>query len=509
MSPTSSAAQSSEPDPAETSAQWLSSTGMSYRPLLELGEGGMAKVYLASAKGPGGFNKLVVLKSMRESDLDDDAIRQMFVDEARLSARFNHPNLVQVQEVSLDIDPPFLVMEYLDGKPLSALRTSESVSLGMRLAIISEVLTGLEYAHTLRDFDGAPLGIVHRDVSPHNVFVTYDGIIKVLDFGIAKMVTNSTRTEAGEVKGKLAYMAPEQMLGAEIDCRADVFAVGSMLWEAAVGKRMWDGISEAQLMHRLAIGEIPRPSQFGDVDPELEEMITKATAPEPKDRYPSARAMQQELDSYRTRSGQHSSIRDIGSVLADSYQTERRRQAELISAALQTSLLPPPLELEDELVEEVAPPPSRVRWLLPAALLLLAVSGVAASRFWSTGAAAASDATPPLGVAPPLGNAQPLATTAPGAAPSPSPSGTVTPGSAVEATRAAEPTPEGSAEPASSATDKPSRAKSPRGVRPAGPAAAPAPAAAPPAAPPPAASEGCNPPYYFSRGIKTYKPECL
>ncbi|MDF3065378.1 MAG: protein kinase [Polyangiaceae bacterium] len=470
---------------------------MTYRPILELGEGGMAKVYLASAKGPGGFNKLVVLKSMRESDLDDDAIRQMFMDEARLSARFNHPNLIQVQEVSLDLDPPFLVMEYLDGKPLSALRTSESMSLGMRLSIISEVLTGLEYAHTLRDFDGAPLGIVHRDVSPHNVFVTYDGIIKVLDFGIAKMVTNSTRTEAGEVKGKLAYMAPEQMLGADIDCRADVFAVGSMLWEAAVGKRMWDGVSEAQLMHRLAIGDIPKPSQFGEVDPELEEIILKATAPDPKDRYPSARAMQQDLDSFRTRSGQHSSIRDIGSVLADSYQTERRRHAELISAALQNSLPPPPLELEDAAIEEVAPPPSRARWLLPAALLLLALGGVAASRFWSAdGSAAASPVSSEVSIA-----------AAPGAAASPLPEALgKTPEAAVSVAEPA-PEPEPSAAPESSGHEKASRVKGPRGVRPVvAPVAAVA--SAPPAAAP-TANEGCNPPYYFARGIKTYKPECL
>jgi eukaryotic-like serine/threonine-protein kinase len=370
---------------------------MTYRPLLELGEGGMAKVYLASAKGPGGFNKLVVLKSMRESDLDDDGIRQMFVDEARLSARFNHPNLVQVQEVSLDLDPPFLVMEYLDGKPLSALRTSEAVSLAMRLAIISEVLTGLQYAHTLRDFDGSPLGIVHRDVSPHNVFVTYDGSIKVLDFGIAKMATNSARTQAGEVKGKLAYMAPEQMLGAELDCRADVFAVGSMLWEAALGKRMWDGLSEAQLMHRLAVGDVPKPSQHGSIDPELEEIIVKATAPEPKARFESALAMQQELDSYRTRSGQRCSIRDIGSALADSYQTERRRNAELISVALQNSLPPEPIELEDAAIEEVAPPTSRARWLLPAALLLLALGGIAASRLVGT---TAEPSTSPQSAAP-------------------------------------------------------------------------------------------------------------
>ncbi len=478
---------------------------MSYQPILELGEGGMAKVYLASAKGPGGFNKLVVLKSMRESDLEDDGIRQMFVDEARLSARFNHPNLVQVQEVSLQTDPPFLVMEYLDGKPLSALRLSEHISLGMRLAIISEVLTGLEYAHTLRDFDGAPLGIVHRDVSPHNVFVTYDGTIKVLDFGIAKMVTNSTRTEAGEVKGKLAYMAPEQMLGAQVDCRADVFAVGGMLWEAAVGKRMWDGMTEAQLMHRLAIGEIPRPSQHGQVDPELEEIIVKATAPDPNARFESALALQQELDGYRTRSAEHSSIREIGALLADSYQTERRRNAEIISAALQNSLPPPPMELDDAAIEEIAPPPSRARWLLPLALLLLAGGGLAASRFWGSPDDASAQAPQAGAQAPQAGAQAPVGAASLGVAAAPAPV-VAAPNTQASARAAESAEAESAAEPESSSS-KSSR-KAPRGVRGVAPAAAaPAPAAAPAA--PPAASEGCNPPYYFSRGIKTYKQECL
>jgi eukaryotic-like serine/threonine-protein kinase len=457
---------------------------LSYRPFLELGEGGMAKVFLARAQGPGGFTKLVVLKTMRETDVEDGAIRQMFVDEARLSARFNHPNLVQVQEVSLHADPPFLVMEYLDGKPMSALRSSERITLGMRLAIISEVLTGLHHAHTLCDYDGSPLGIVHRDVSPHNVFITYDGSVKVLDFGIAKMVTNSTRTEAGEIKGKLAYMAPEQMLGATIDRRADVFSVGSLLWEAAVGKRMWDGMSEAQLMHRLAIGDIPRPSQHGSVDQELEEIIVKATASDPDQRFSSAQELQQELDRYRARAAEHCSLREIGTALADTFQTDRRRSSELISAALQNSMPPPPAEAEEPL-EELRPP-SRAPWLVLGALLLLAGAGVLASNLWSS--------------------KQPERPAAATAAP------TTTEAAWVDAAGPA-PAAEASAEAAAkldgaqpAAPAKTRRKGAPRAAeRTAKPleAAPLAPASAPAAAP------DCSPPYYFVRGIKTYKPECL
>lgn len=455
----------------------------------------MAKVYLASATGPGGFNKLVVLKSMRESDLEDDAIREMFVEEARLSARFNHPNLVQVQEVSLHTDPPFLVMEYLEGKPLSGLRAASQITLGMRLALLSEVLTGLEYAHTLCDFDGAPLSIVHRDVSPHNVFVTYDGSVKVLDFGIAKMVTSRMRTEAGEVKGKLAYMAPEQMLGSALDRRADLFSVGSMLWEAAIGKRMWDGVTEPQLMHRLAVGDVPRPSEHGQLDPELEAIIVKATAPDPNQRYESALALQRELDAYRARMGEHSSLRDIGVLLADSFQTERRRNAELVSVALQQSLPPPPASAEEIGLEEL-PPASRGRWLLPAALLVLALGGVVASQLLRS--KAELPASLPSATASVRGSAL--------AAPPVAVPSSVSP--STEATATTDPSSDSEADSAPSASSKSAR-KAAHGARPvAAPPIAPPPAAPPPAAAP-AANEGCSPPFYFVHGIKTYKPECL
>jgi len=487
----------------------VSSTGMSYRPFLELGEGGMAKVFLARATGPSGFNKLVVLKVMRSSDLEDNAIRQMFVEEARLSARFNHPNLVQVQEINPTAEPPYLVMEYLDGKPLSGLRGRESITLGMRLCIISEVLTGLHYAHELCHFDGAPLGIVHRDISPHNVFVTYDGAVKVLDFGIAKMVTNSTRTEAGEVKGKLAYMAPEQMLGSGVDRRADIFSVGSLLWEAAVGRRMWDGLSEATLMHRLAVGDIPKPSEHGVVDPELEEIIVKATANNADERFASAQELQLELDRYIARSGEHHSIRQIGTELGALFQDERRRNTELINRALRQSLPPPglgpgptltPTPSEGETAVAAISGGSRAPWLLAGALIVLAAVGFLAPKLWRSPAAEPSSASP-------IKKAQPESAQEPGLHhESPAPALNSNP-SVDSALPSAAPS-------ASSAAvrrkrhggfglQKPNTAAAEMRTAPAPPAApAPAPAPAP-------ATDRCNPPYYFVSGIKTYKPECL
>jgi serine/threonine-protein kinase len=480
---------------------------MAYRPFLELGEGGMAKVFLARASGPGGFNKLVVLKSMRVSDLQDDALRAMFVDEARLSARFNHPNLIQVQEVNVAAEPPYLVMEYLDGKPLSALRGNERITLAMRLSIVSEVLTGLHHAHELCHFDGAPLGIVHRDISPQNVFVTYDGAVKVLDFGIAKMVTNSSRTEAGEVKGKLAYMAPEQMLGSELDRRADVFSVGSLLWESAVGRRMWDGVGDATLMHRLAVGEIPRPSEHappGSVDPELEEIIVKATAYDREERFQTAVELQAELERYMARSGEHCSLRQLGAELADVFQDERRRNSELINRALRQSL-PPPGALapaseptgSQTIAAELQPPSSRAPLYVVGALVLLAAAGFLAPRVVppdppkaTNGAINSANREP----RPPASEAAAAISAPPEAA-----SSTAPPPPADSASGAAK-----------KRTTVVRRGGGARPVIPPAPNTSPTPAPAlATESPKPPAADRCNPPYYFVSGIKTYKPECL
>ena len=160
-----------------------------YRVLLELGQGGTAHVYLAVAQGPVGFNKLVVFKTLKASLGSDPQFRRMFLNEARLSARLSHPNIVQVNEVIENDGLPVMVMEYLQGKPLSELRSRAggSLGLGLHLRIISEALCGLHYSHELADYDGTPLNVVHRDMTPHNIFITYDGQVKVLDFGIAKL----------------------------------------------------------------------------------------------------------------------------------------------------------------------------------------------------------------------------------------------------------------------------------------------------------------------------------
>src|SRR5262245_60556486 len=226
-----------------------------YRVLSELGRGGMSNVYLAVARGPSGVNKLVVLKALLPDLATEPYALTMFLDEARLAAQLNHPNVVQTYEVGTEGDRHVMVMEYLEGQPLSAVmkyaeRSGAPLPMKLHLRIIVNALEGLHYAHELRAYDGAALELVHRDVSPQNVFVTYDGQVKVLDFGIAKAASSSTHTATGIVKGKISYMAPEQMIADNVDRRADIYSIGCMLWAAATGKKLWKDNPDLQIMRR-------------------------------------------------------------------------------------------------------------------------------------------------------------------------------------------------------------------------------------------------------------------
>src|SRR4051812_47615115 len=245
-----------------------------YRLVAQLGEGGMAQVFLAVHAGPrgSGFSKLTVIKKLRTSFEEDPAFIAMLVEEASLAARLNHPNVVQTHEVG-DVDGKyFLSMEYLDGqslhrtqnrskarqhaaKELDPSTAAPTFTTEMEYVVLLDVLAGLHHAHELADYDGTPFAIVHRDVTPHNVFITYEGQVKIVDFGIAKAAGRGAETRHGEIKGKMRYMAPEQALGKQLDRRADIFAVGILLWEAATGQRRWKDEPEASIIRALLAGE--------------------------------------------------------------------------------------------------------------------------------------------------------------------------------------------------------------------------------------------------------------
>lgn len=311
-----------------------------YRVLAELGHGGMARVYLAVAHGPSGFSKLVVLKMLRVHLAEDPDTIAMFLDEARLAGRLNHPNVVHTYEVGEQEGHYMLVMEYLEGQPLSAvLRRARDknvrLPLGLQLRVLIEALSGLHYAHELRDFDGTPLNLVHRDVSPQNIFITYDGQIKVLDFGIAKAITSSAETKAGVIKGKIAYMAPEQFLGEKVDRRVDVYGMGAVVWQLASGQRLWKGVPDGQVIHRVVNGDLPSPR---DVNPEADEELTricmKALAKDRTERYASALEMQQDLEAMLDNAGQRCTARDVGVFVADMFEDLRSEITRTIETQL-------------------------------------------------------------------------------------------------------------------------------------------------------------------------------
>ncbi len=274
-----------------------------YRLLLELGQGGTANVYLGAASGPSGFSKLVVLKVLKRELVNEEDFRRMFLDEARLAARLNHPNVVQTNEVFEIEGRPVIVMEYLEGQSFSSMlirarKAGKTIPLNMRLKIISEVLNGLQYAHDLHDYDGSHFGVVHRDMTPHNIFVGYDGRVSILDFGIAKLRGNDHETRTGVIKGKVRFMPREQILGEELDQRADLFAIGVMLWEAATDAKIWAGQSDVQILYSVVNNPIPSPKTINpNVSDALERVCMKALAFQKEDRYTTAAELQADIDA--------------------------------------------------------------------------------------------------------------------------------------------------------------------------------------------------------------------
>jgi eukaryotic-like serine/threonine-protein kinase len=327
-----------------------------YRLIAELGRGGMGTVYLAVVRGPARFSKLVVIKQLRVDVSDDMSFTTMFLEEARLAARLNHPNIVQTNEVVLDPrDGYFIVMEYLEGASLKTLLrrlrarpdepTRDARVRALFIRAILEVLSALQYAHELKDFDGTPLRIVHRDVSPANVVVAHGGQVKLLDFGIAKAADSSVRTQTGILKGKIHYMSPEPLAGEPVDCRVDVFAVGAMLWDALAGQRLWEGLKDFEIAKSLLGGVVPSPRSVNPgVSPALEAICMRALACKKEDRYPDAASFRAELE--RACAGTLASAEDLSAAMAAEFVEEQRQMRARIAEQL---------HLTEEVVTTVLP----------------------------------------------------------------------------------------------------------------------------------------------------------
>ncbi len=287
----------------------------------------MAKVFLCFTQGVGDFRKLMVVKQLREELADEPEFLAMFLNEARLAAKLNHPNVVQTYEVGEDKGEFFIAMDYLEGQPLNRVLHRvgrKDVPTDVHVRILSEMLAGLHYAHELTDYSGEPLHVVHRDVSPQNVFVTYDGRVKLVDFGIAKASGAANLTKEGVVKGKVNYIAPEQARAETVDRRADIYSVGVMLWEALAGRRIAKGQSELITLHRRLNNEEPSIREVApDAPSELLDACDKAMAFEPDDRYQTAEEFRDDLDVYLDATRSRATTKTIASLMAEHFAEDR------------------------------------------------------------------------------------------------------------------------------------------------------------------------------------------
>ena len=305
-----------------------------YQLLARLASGGMAEIFLARQTGIGGFEKLVVVKRILPHLAREQAFVEMFLDEAVIAAQLNHPNVVQIYDLGESERSYYIAMEYLEGESLGHLvsegvRQGQPLGPGLAANLIAQVCDGLHYAHTLEDEQGRPLGIVHRDISPHNVIVLFSGTAKLVDFGIAKAATKVHQTQVGTLKGKLTYMSPEQCLGKTVDSRSDLFSLGVVLWELLARKRLFKRDAEPAIIRAIVDEPIPEVRQVRDDVPQaLAAVVERALQKEPGARFASAAEMAAALRDFMHQADQDASPQAVEgyalAVLGDQARTKKR-----------------------------------------------------------------------------------------------------------------------------------------------------------------------------------------
>lgn len=289
--------------PLNTQAESIGDLGR-YRLLSRLAVGGMAEIFLAKVEGIGGFEKVVVVKRMIPQYAEDPVLVRMFMDEARLLAKLDHPNITQVHDVGTQGGQYYFAMEFVHGEDLRAITRAAAlngVSLGDSViaSIISNAAKALHYVHEKCADDGRSLNIVHRDVSPSNVLVGFNGTVKLADFGVAKWDDQQTSTTHGTLKGKLAYMSPEQAKGAAVDRRSDIFSLGVLMFELFTGTRLFQGATEMAILEQVTSGATPNPTRRRpDLPKSIEAVILRALAPLPHDRFATAQDLARVLDVF-------------------------------------------------------------------------------------------------------------------------------------------------------------------------------------------------------------------
>ncbi|MCE9580197.1 MAG: serine/threonine protein kinase, partial [Deltaproteobacteria bacterium] len=327
----------------------------------ELGFGGMAEVFLAVQRGLEGFVKVVTLKRVLPHLSRSPEFVRMFIDEARLAARLEHANIVRTYEFGEHEGRYYTVMEYLPGEDLVSIlkcakATGQPLPLSVAATIVAHLCNGLHFAHELTDQAGRSLGLVHRDINPSNAIITYAGEVKIIDFGIAKSSANSNQTVAGTIKGKLAYMSPEQILARGVDRRSDVFSLGIVLWELVTGRPLFSRSNESATLYAIMNDPIPRAGRVrADVPEELEAIIATALARTPADRFDSAEEMRVALERFLATEGKidgHDLARTIEGLFGKARAEAKRSISQTRSLAKNVSLV---MKLRTEVGGSVSP----------------------------------------------------------------------------------------------------------------------------------------------------------
>jgi len=323
-----------------------------YELVAELASGGMATVFLGRILGAGGFQRFVAIKRLHPHLASEQEFVEMFLDEARLAASIHHPNVVPILEVGTSDRGYYLVMEYIEGDTLARLlaraaTSRQRIPVPIVLRIVLDTLAGLHAAHELKDDNDHHLNLVHRDVSPQNILVGINGTARITDFGVARAATRLSSTRSGQLKGKLAYMAPEQARGGQIDRRADLFAVGTVLWEVLADKRLFKGEGEADTLNRVLFEPIPK---VRDIDPEipvaLEAVTMKSLDRDPEKRFPTASVFADELEKAARASSSIASVREVADYVQKVLGQDIGQQREAVRAWLAQSE-PSRTELDD------------------------------------------------------------------------------------------------------------------------------------------------------------------
>jgi serine/threonine-protein kinase len=304
-----------------------------YNLVRKIASGGMGQVLLAK-KGDEGFEKLVVIKRILPHLVEDEEFFTMFKDEAKITMRLDHPNIARINEFGVEAGVHFIEMEYVAGEDLRriekrAAQVSTGIPIGVVLRVMADAAAGLDFAHKSRDAKGEPLHLVHRDVSPQNVLVGFDGSVKLIDFGVAKAAGRAQHTATGILKGKFPYMSPEQAQGDDLDARSDVFALGIILWEQLTGRRLFKAENDLATQ-RLVIGcQVPLPSSVEKSSPlGLDAVVMKALARKPEDRYPDAASFRMALEDFALANSIPSSNAHLSAFMKQLYQDRIAREVD-------------------------------------------------------------------------------------------------------------------------------------------------------------------------------------